>query len=132
MPPKRTPLQHFNPVKHQALDLPSDPQSPPDDVGAEHSELGTSDASCIAAKENHIIHHDAPSAFVDPVMPVNLTLPHQGAVIPRSPVSNRDRFYGWVSASSHLLQHGFVPFSLWNQIPTVRNMHCRVSCSFEP
>jgi hypothetical protein len=35
MPPKRSALQHFNPVKHQAIDLLSDPLSPPEDDDAE-------------------------------------------------------------------------------------------------
>jgi hypothetical protein len=95
MPPKRTTLQHFNPVKHQAIDLLSDPQSPPEGNFSEHSEDDmpavkvpdtSSDAvsSTLRSPDNHAL--TASPATVS-------------AVLPKSPVSNRERFLaGFVPA----------------------------------
>jgi hypothetical protein len=88
MPPKRTALQHFNPVKSQALDLLSDPQSPPEDAEAEPFER-----SYLTTAESNAANCMGKS-FSSSESPQNLSVPvsAQPEKILRSPVSNRDRF----------------------------------------
>jgi hypothetical protein len=88
MPPKRSALQHFNPVKCQALDLLSDPQSPPDDAESEHferSELVTAESNA----ENRL-GKPHPSSECSSILSVPVSA--QRDDILRSPISNRDRF----------------------------------------
>jgi hypothetical protein len=84
MPPKRTALQHFNPVKSQALDLLSDLPTTSEDAEAEQvdrSTLSTADSKENNFQESHLAS-ESPPTFTVPVSAQPL----------RSPVSNRDRF----------------------------------------
>lgn len=89
MPPsKRTALQHFNPVKSQAVDLLSDPQSPPEDDDASNPavmDLGAQDPQ---------VENTAPTAQVHPESPSQhaVLAGETRPSIPKSPVSTRDRF----------------------------------------
>jgi hypothetical protein len=87
MPPKRTALQHFNPVKSQALDLLSDPPSPFENAEAEQvdrSTLSTTDSKENLVEESHLASESPPTLTVPAsAQPVNIL---------KSPVSNRDRF----------------------------------------
>ena len=102
MPPKRTALQHFNPVKSQALDLLSDPQSPPEDAEVE---LDPAELSTEESKENRQGETLASSQPRDEVgndqprrstssdsSTLNVPVSAQRDAILRSPISNRDRF----------------------------------------
>ena len=88
MPPKRTALQHFNPVKSQALDLLTDPLSPTEDAEAE--QFVRSDSSTAESNADNRV-----DAFIQsPESPPLLSAPvsAQPDHMMRSPVSNRDRF----------------------------------------
>jgi Cell division control protein 24, OB domain 3 len=93
MPTKRSALQHFNPVKTQALDLLSDPQSPPEDDADEHSERSelAPEASKAAGQENVSGAANVEVHSARPQLNPSGDMPHRDTVL-RSPISNRDRF----------------------------------------
>lgn len=88
MPPKRTALQHFNPVKSQALDLLSDPPSSPEGSEAEPFErnaLSSAEANVQNRLGKTLLSSESSSTSSAPV-----SAQHQNIL--RSPISNRDRF----------------------------------------
>jgi hypothetical protein len=100
MPTKRTSLQHFNPVKSQAIDLISDPQTPlahlsDEDVAAVNP-TSAHDASSHASRSvaSEILPPTSleSESAVQEASPAPRTANVRCADMPRSPVSNRDRF----------------------------------------
>ena len=102
MPSKRTPLQHFNPVKFQAVDLLSDEQIPheqpsDEDFIAADMNVGTCATDLASRMPRSVTSPPGASdtePFIqgEPVLCAPHTVDHRGPVIARSPVSNRDRF----------------------------------------
>ena len=85
MPLKRSSLQHFNPVKSQAIDLLSDPQSPPENDEETHP---------AEIDDGAQFKNIAPSAEVTPESTSILAVSTdtRSSIVPKSPVSTRDRF----------------------------------------
>jgi hypothetical protein len=104
MPTKRTPLQHFNPVKYQSIDLSTEDQtSPPTEHPSDADSIAAdvvvgSEASLLADRmsgnENSPPRASdvAPTIMGGPVLSAPNADERGGSVMLRSPVSNRDRF----------------------------------------
>jgi hypothetical protein len=113
MPPKRTPLQHFNPVKSQAIDLLTDVDFPHTedrlpDLDIDASNMAVEKVAPVLAGRRRGSEistpgssDDEPGAQGEHVLSAPHAVAIQGAVVQRSPVSNRDRFMaGFLPARS--------------------------------